>query len=250
MKSCLWGHKLESQPWIEGSLEVFELSIEQYRLSLNRTTDRDSNRYSRACLINCDDAVELSVRGFIEFTCGQKSKSFFENLNWLGECDRLDEKLLKKIDGKIRYYHQQRDTLYHQGYSLNISRLDLLDFLSKVYTLVQMLFPVEVEDALQYNSQRAFLILYIQLEKMVVNICEQNGPKMNEDFEMSELAELLFRKGTINENTKQVLNDVSDFMNKIVPPSKYDELRSEVYEVVQQITECLKELTNIRSKKI
>jgi len=233
---------MERQPWIDGSLEVFELSIEQFRMSLNSEADRDSMRYARACLINGDDAVELSIRGYIEFSCGQKSQSFFENLKWLASCNTIDKVALKKIEGKIRYYHLQRDTLYHQGYTLNISRLNLLDYLSNVSALFKLLFPIELENALQYNSQGAFLIQYIELEKMVVNLCEQKGPKPNEDFEMSELSELLAKNNVIDENTKQSLNEIADFANKLIPVSRYEELGSEAYEVAQRVADCIRTL--------
>lgn len=239
---------MERKPWVEASLDVFELALEQYRMSLNSETDRDANRYSRVSLINADDAAELSIRGFIEFNCGEKASiNFFENLKWIrDQCKTIDTSTFKKIEGRIRYYHKQRDTLYHQGYSLTISRLELLDCLGQISILFEMLFPAELQNLQQYNLRGTFLRQFIELETVVVALCEKKGLKPLDDFEMSELGAKLLTEKVIDEKMLGSINEISDFTTALIPKPLVAEISSETYEVVQKLSECINKLRNIK----
>ena len=216
-------------------------------MSLNSKTDRDANRYSRVSLINADDAAELSIRGFIEFTCGEKaSANFFENLRWIRDnCKPVDAAVFKKIEGRIRYYHKQRDTLYHQGYSLKISRLELLDCLGQISELFKLLFP-ELENSQTDNIRVMFLRQFIELEGTVVVLCEKKGIKPTDDFEMSGLGSQLLAKKAIDEEMLETINEVSDFAAALVPEARIAEISSETYEVVQKLSESLGKLRKIQ----
>ena len=238
---------MDRKPWVEASLDVFELSLEQYRMSLNAETDRDANRYSRVSLINADDAAELSMKGFIEFSCNEKEKgNFFENFRWIrDECKTIDNLRLKKIEGKIRYYHKQRDTLYHQGYSLTISRLELLDCLTQISTLFELLFPVELQNLQQYNLRGTFLRQFIDLETIIVALCEKNDVECTDDFEMSEVGANLLTKKVIDDDMLGSINEISEFTEALIPKPLVAEISSETYEVVQKLSECLNKLKKI-----
>lgn len=235
---------MEQKPWIEGSLEILELAIEQYYMSISSDTRRDSNRYLRVALINTDDAVELAMKAFTQYQTGQfASRKFHSTLTWIKKNGpSLGISLPKGFEGKIRYYHNTRGTLYHQGYSLRISRLEVLDYIAKAIILFRLLFKEDLERSFESNPRRLFLLSCPELEKQVIDLASMNRIVVNEEIDIEDIIQSLIKKEVVEEDIYETFNEMTTILDRITPQRESLSKIGDIYEPARIISESILKL--------
>jgi len=238
---------MERKPWIEGSLEVLELAIEQYYMGVGSNKERDLYRYLRVSLINTDDAAELAIKAFIQYHTSEKAqRNFHRNLNWiLKKGPFYDVVISKGLVGKIRYYHNLRDTLYHQGYSLTIPRLEVLGYIVKIIELFRLLFKVDLDGSLGYNHRQRFLIRSIDLEKSLLDLCSMNKVVIGSTVELSALIWQMLEGKLISEDMRSILEQVISLQQQIVPGSQPVNEVEGILETIMVLEETITEIKKI-----
>lgn len=233
------------KPWVEGSIEVLELAIEQYYMSLLSKSKKESARYLRLSLINGDDAVELGAKAYIEFDCAEKEKgNFYENLKWIRQNgDFKDKTHFKQIEQVLRFYHKQRDTLYHEGYSPPMSRLKVLDFMANCITFFRIIFTSYTESTLQYEKRRRFLLAFLELEKQIVDLCRKRGIEVEDDSSISDLLLTMVQGKIINEETRQTIEEANALQEKLIPTA--EDVAYDIYEISLELTDICNSLRQI-----
>lgn len=241
---------MERKPWIEGSLEVLELAIEQYYMSLASGNPKDSNRYLRVALINADDAVELAMKAFIQYQKGEfASRKFHTILTWIkknGPSLRIC--LPKGLEGKIRYYHNARDTLYHHGYSLRLSRLEVLDYIAKATTLFRLLFGEELERSFQFNPRRLLLLSYAEFEKQLVDLASINNVPVNDKTDVGDMIQYLIEKEVIEEDIREMFQQSTTLLERVIPKAESLTEIGDVYELALTLSESIPRMSDKTEK--
>jgi hypothetical protein len=241
---------MAQKPWVEGSIEVLELAIEQYYMSLLSKSKKESARYLRSSLINGDDAVELGAKAYIEYVCGEKEKgNFYENLKWIRQKgDFKDKTYFKQVEEALRFYHKQRNTLYHEGYSPPMSKLQVLNLIANCITFFRIIFAYDMESALQYDDRRRFLFAFLELEKQVVDLCHSKGIKVEDNSTVSDLLLTMVQEKIMDEETRETIEQASAVQEKLIPT--VEDVNYDVYEIAAmliEITSNLKEMAEGKS---
>ena len=233
---------MEKKPWIEGSLEVLELAIEQYYMSIGSDSERDKYRYLRVSLINTDDAAELAIKAFIQYHKYQKvTRNFHENLSRIcrkGSPCKIE--IPKELESKIRYCHGLRDTFYHQGYSFTISHIEVLDYIEKVIQLFRLLFQDDLDSSIQHNDRRQLLLGSIELEKALFDLCELSRMKF-EGQELITIVQNMANSKLISGNTRDAVEELIGFREKLVPKTYSSEI-GDTYTAVISLADTLEKI--------
>jgi hypothetical protein len=240
---------MTEKPWVEGSTEVLELTIEQYYMSKLSKRRKESDRYLRLALINGDDAVELAAKACIEFDHAEKEKgNFYENLKWIRENVRFKNKnQFNQVEQVLRYYHKQRDTLYHASYSPPMSRLQVLGFIANCIYFFRTVFPIEIDLVLQNNTRRRFLTTFLELEKQIVDLCRNNGIEVEDDSSLSDLLFRMEKEKVINEEMRQTIEEVNTLHEKLIPT--VEDVPYDISEVSLTLTDMINNLKGPTSRK-
>lgn len=235
---------MNKQPWVEGSLEVLELSSEQYFMGVSSDTDVDRNRYFRASLINSDNAAELAVKSFIEYArAARASSNFFENLKWIRENGNLvNPTAFKELEKSIRYHHKQRDTVYHHRYLLVVDRAEALDSIAKVSMLFSLLFQQEFDRSVRMNLRRRLLLAYAGLEKTIADSCVENNVGYTSASTLHELVLEMLKVGLIGDETVQLVQEVLLKQENLIPRAKPLSELQYSYELCDVIDELIVKL--------
>lgn len=187
---------MEARPWIEGSLEVLESAIEQYYMSQTGETEKESKRYLRLALINADDSAELSMKAFIQYHMIRKAPESFPAIVDLIRDKGSDYQVVlpKELEKKLRFYHDQRSTLYHKGYILSVPRCNVFDYIFSVSILFRVLFKADAETNIHYDLRRQYVFTYIELERILRDICSENRAIFDEMIGLQPILDLLKKK--------------------------------------------------------
>ena len=236
---------MNKKPWIEGSLEVLELAIEQYYMGILSSSDVDRNRYLRASLINADNAAELAVKAFIEYSRTAKASSnFYENLKWVRERGALDNPTsFKDLEKDIRYHHKQRDTIYHHRYLMVVDRTDVLDCISKVIALFRLLFGHEFDRSVELNLRRRLLLAYANMEKAIVSYCTKHNLDFDSVYEVQDLVLKMLESDLIDEETIQQIQGVLTKQEQLIPKAEPISEITDGYELGSLIVDLIEKIS-------
>ena len=211
------------KPWINGSLEVLDLAIEQYSMAILSSETKISNKYLRFSLITADNAVELGTKGFIEFELNKLVKQnydYYTIFNILNHEEPYKSDIeFKKIINLLKLYHKQRNQLYHGSFSPAMSRLQVLKFLFYVLTYFRKLYGTDFETSLQFEVKRKFLFLNVESEHVITTLAKENRIKIDDSFSTSDLLISLKDCNVIKEESREFFEQVIDINQKLTPSS-------------------------------
>jgi len=238
---------METKPWVEGSLEVLELAIEQYYMSQSCETEKIRKRYLRLALINADDSAELSMKAFIQYHTNQKAPRNFPALvNFVKDKGPSYQVVLTKgLDKKLLFYHDQRSTLYHKGYILSVPRGNVFDYIFSVSNLLRVLFKKEVEMNIGYDLRRQYMFTFIELERILRDFCSENRASFDQFVGLQPILDLLGKKGVPLRKLEFNLGKVIDLQNRLTPRTIGIQEEQDIDEGLSILTETIGSLEKL-----
>lgn len=134
---------MELQPWVEDAVE--QLAFGQLIHSSSNPSVR------RLALIVIDNAVEVTLKGYVEF---EKGIEFFslKRQNWEDNHKPYLKKILELVVSRTRInadkrlilgFHETRNQLYHDPKLLSVEATDLAKYLQEAKNLVAQLYHFE-----------------------------------------------------------------------------------------------------------
>ncbi len=210
-----------NKPWIDGSLEILDLAIEQYFMASLNSDNRISNKYLRTSLITADDAVELGTKGFIELELNETVKQHFTIYDLFSILTQIEpyksNQDFKTIIKMLKYYHKQRNQLYHNSYSPSMSRLQVQTFLFCILSYFRLLYEGDFDISLQNEEKRRFVFSFIESEYFVTALSKKKGVIFDDSFSFSDLLISLKGLNLINEESRQFFEQVNEINEKLTP---------------------------------
>ena len=237
---------MESKPWIDGSLEILDLAIELYYMGTITTNKNQSNKYLRIALIMADDAVELGSKAFFEFEIGkQKKGNLYNFLDWFKTNEPYKSNgAFHKLEPKLRYYHKQRNRLYHESYSPLMSRLEVLDFLECCYAYFKLIYETKLDPYLKTYQRRQFLFSFLELEIQVVSLCKNKGVALDDDYSINDLVLSLESEKILDGETRQLVEQANQINEKIIPTMNMKGI--DLYSISSDLPELIKTIKDKR----
>ena len=161
--------------------------------------------------------------------------------------DFKDKTYFKQIEETLRFYHKQRNTLYHKGYSPPMSKLQVLDLIVNRITFFRIIFAYDMESALQYDDRRRFLFAFLELEKQVVDLCRSKGIKVEDNSTVSDLLITMVQEKIMDEETRETIEQASAVQEKLIPT--VEDVNYDVYEISAMLTEITSNLKEMAEGK-
>ncbi len=210
---------IDKNPWASGPGEILN-----HGLDLLKKEDSDVNR--RIAMISIDNSVELMIKTYLNLPkritginiSRSKYAEFSESFPKL--LDALEEYANHKVSdlnyGEIEWYHRLRNELYHQGNGLTVERQKVETYASIAKILFKNLFGFDLLNKKVSKNEldlEKYLELWGKFELVV-----QSRKRNYKPFEKStiELLRELEKKKYIDNNDLNVINEYSNYRNKIV----------------------------------
>jgi hypothetical protein len=154
---------LEDKPWLIDAFEVLELGLTTYFI--------DDRPFRRLTIIILDNAIEIAMWNYLKYEKGIQPPG--NNFNELVEKTKSVSPARENktsFFNKIKYYHEQRNPLYHQGTKImDLPREELLKQCVIVLELFGFIFSEEFEEFLMENKKVSFIKENIELEVNILS---------------------------------------------------------------------------------
>lgn len=153
----------EDKPWLVDAFEILELGLTIYFI--------DDKSFKRLTIIILDNAIEIAMWNYLKYEKGiQPPQNDFNELINKVKTNSPDKENKTSFFGKIKYYHDQRNTLYHQGNRIiDIPKKELLKHCDFALEFFDFIFKEKFEEFLTENKKVNFIKENIELEIKILS---------------------------------------------------------------------------------
>ncbi len=234
---------METKPWIYGPLELLIHGIEHFFM--------DTEKDYRLALIHLDNSSELAMKSFIRF----HNPSLFKKIkkDWR-IISRYYERIIGVIEGnvtsfppelssKLLYNHEIRNSLYHEA--LTIPRKnDVYNSIKDVIYLFKTLYSNDYETALKSNIYENILLLLIEIEIILQEICVKKHIQVT-NKNIYDILKAFVVDDSFSENIEEIFKELIQEKEQLIVNLKTNIDEDKLYDILIMAEEILNELENI-----
>lgn len=154
---------LEDKPWLVDAFKVLELGLTTYFI--------DGKSFKRLTIIVLDNAIEIAMWNYLKYEKDiQPPQNGFNEIIRKVKSNSPEKEHKESFFNKIKYYHEQRNPLYHQGVRImDIPKEEMVKQCVVALGLFEFLFKEEFEEFLLENKNVNFIKEYLELEQKILD---------------------------------------------------------------------------------